>query len=253
MNAQQLPDPTLPWPIAMPAVALIADQEGLRLRAYRCPAGVPSIAYGETDGVHMGDTCTKQQADHWLCDDLIARAQSVQGMCIEWANENQLGALVSLAYNIGLEGLKKSTVLRLHNSSDFDGAARAFDLFNKYRDPKTKQLVVSSGLTARRKAEAALYLTPTEETPHASIPQAVAPESSLAASPINAGGAVAAGGGLMTILSQYGDQANGVLATLKTAAADLGVQLPVVLGGVLLVAGVVVVVQRIRQRAGGWA
>ena len=40
-----LPDSGLPWPIPMEAVALIAEAEGLRLKAYRCPAGVPTIGW----------------------------------------------------------------------------------------------------------------------------------------------------------------------------------------------------------------
>ena len=206
-----LPDPTLPWPIAMPAVALIAERETLRLRAYRCQAGVPTIGWGRTDGVRMGDTCTKEEADRWLCDDLATRSKAVQSMCTEYANENQLGALVSLAYNIGLRddkkrsGLYYSTILRRHNAGDFDGAARAFDLYNEYTDATTKQRMVSRGLTARRKAEAALYLTPDTDAPPEHMPQAVAAETPIAASPIAQSGAVTAGAGVLGVLSQAGD------------------------------------------------
>ena len=75
----QLPNPSLPWPIAMQGVALIAESESLRLRAYRCPVGVWTIGWGETDGVHPGDTCTQEQADRWLCDDLTDRAIALSG------------------------------------------------------------------------------------------------------------------------------------------------------------------------------
>ena len=44
---------------------------------------------------------------------------------------------MSLAYNIGLEGLKKSTALRKHNEGDYDAAARAFGLWNKAKNPAT--------------------------------------------------------------------------------------------------------------------
>lgn len=251
-----LPDPSLPWPICMAAVGLCADKEDLRLKSYKCIAGKWTNGWGETDGVRPGMVWTKAYADQRFCDSLTERTGAVRALLTEHPSENELGALVVLAYNIGLPAFEKSTVLRLHNKGDRAGAARAFGLFNKFHNPEHGgALEVSNGLTIRRAQEAALYLTPDSdaEAPAAPMPQAVAPESNLAKSPINAGGAVAAGGGVLTLASQYGDQANGLIATLKTAAAGLGVQLPVVLGGVLLVVGVVIVYQRFKQRAGGWA
>lgn len=251
-----LPDPTLPWPIVMPAVALCADKEDLRLKAYKCPAGKWTLGWGETDGVRAGMVWTKPYADQRFCDSLTERTEAVMELCTEHPSDNELGALVVLAYNIGIEALAKSTVLRLHNKGDRAGAARAFGLFNKFHNPAHGgALEVSNGLTIRRAQEAALYLTPDSdaEAPPAAMPQAVAHESSMAASPINAGGVVAAGGGALTLASQYGDQANGLIVTLRTAADGLGVQLPIVLGGALLVVGAVIVYQRFKQRAGGWA
>ena len=113
-----LPDPSLPWPIPMTAVAEIAESEGLSLVAYRCPAGVWTIGWGETDGVRPGDTCTKEEADRWLLEDLTERTRAVRELCTVEPSPNELGALVSLAYNIGLGGLAKSTVLRAHNAGD---------------------------------------------------------------------------------------------------------------------------------------
>lgn len=253
--AKPLPDFGLPWPIPMPAVALIAEQEGLMLKAYRCPAGVWTIGWGETDGVKPGDVCTKEQADRWLCDDLIDRTRAVKEACTEWPNDNQLGALVSLAYNIGLEGLRKSTVLRCHNARDFDAAARAFGLWNKARDPQTKQLVVLRGLTARRAAEMAMYLEPDDERDAwKSMPQAVEAESSLAASPMAQSGAVSLGtGGVVTAAAAFGDQVKPVIDRAKEFAGTLGVTPLQALATVLIVVGAVMLYQRYKQRSQGWA
>ena len=253
---RQLPDPSLPWPICMAAVALCADKEDLRLKAYKCPAGKWTIGWGETDGVRAGMVWNKAYADQRFCDSLTERTQAVTDLCSEHPSDNELGAMVVLAYNIGTPAFAKSTVLRLHNKGDRLGASRAFALFNKFRNPAHgNALEVSNGLTIRRAQESALYLTPDDDDDArpARMPQAVAAESSLAASPINAGGAVAAGGGVLTLVSQYGDQASGILATLKHAAEIMGLQLPVVLGGVLVVAGGVVIYQRFKQRGAGWA
>lgn len=258
--ARPLPDQNLPWPIAMAAVAELADSEGLRLKAYRCPAGVWTIGWGETDGVRPGDMCTKEEADRWLFEDVTERAKAVQRMCTVEPSENELGAMVSLAYNIGLEGLRKSTVLRQHNAGNRQAAARAFGLWNKARNPRTGQLEVLDGLTARRARESALYLTPDDPADAGTMPQAVVAESSLARSPINAGGAAAIGMGGLTAVTQLADQvqeASGVLATVKASAAQvadfIGLPPGVLLALGLVVIGYVVVSNRAKQRRDGWA
>ena len=52
------------------AVALVKKYEGCRLNAYRCPAGIPTLGYGHTHNVKMGDKCTQDHADKWLLADL---------------------------------------------------------------------------------------------------------------------------------------------------------------------------------------
>ena len=250
-----LPDPTLPWPIPLEAVRLIAEAEGLRLAAYRCPAGVPTIGWGETDGVTMGDTCTQEQADRWLCEDLADRAKIVRAMCSVAPSRNELGALVSLAYNIGTEALRGSTALRLHNAGDHQGASRAICLWDKARVGGA--LTVLPGLTARRAREQALYLTPDEPVTMA-MPQAVQAESPMVASPIVQGGATtAAGGGALVALEAFKGDAStfGEWAKwAKTFAADtFGLSPEMILPAVLIVAGILVVRWRLKQRAGGWA
>ena len=253
----RLPDPNLPWPIPLASVAIIAEREGCRLRTYKCPAGIWTIGWGETDPekARPGATCTQEEADRWLLEDLQLRAVRVQAMITVHAEPNQLGALVSLAYNIGLEALAGSTVLRRHNAGDHEAAARAFALWNKAR--VKGQLQVLPGLTARRAAEAALYLTPEPDAPRERMPQAVAAESSIAASPIAQGGAVTAGTGALALLTEVGEQAVPVGGTLEKLKAivvgTLGVPpewfAPVVLVG----AGAAVLWWRYQQRKQGWA
>lgn len=216
--------PDRPWPIAVAAVELIADKEqgpngGPALKAYKCPAGVWTLGLGETDGIKPGMTCTADQAWDMLLRDLTTRAEAVKAMLVLPANENQLGALVSLVYNIGLEAFRKSSVLRLHNKGDFAAAARAFDLWNKARLNGTGKLVVLAGLTARRKAEAALYLTPDAEDWRQPMPQAVEPEQAPAASTrVQTGGAVAGLG----ILGAVGEAKEALGPVGETVAAAKG-------------------------------
>lgn len=253
-----LPDPSLPWPIPMSAVALIAEAEGCALAAYRCPAGVPTLAWGRTAGVHMGDICTREQADRWLCDEVTSTAQAVRAMCTVAPGSNELGALTSMAYNVGAEALRTSSVMRAHNAGDHAAAARAFALWDKARVNGT--LTVLPGLTARRAAEAALYLTPESGALPQRMPQAVAPEPSLAASPTvqvaGVGGALGALDLVSALQDTAGaaDQTRGWLTTLKGFAADtLGLPADWVLPAVLLTVCAVVLYRRWGQRRQGVA
>lgn len=235
-----LPDKNLDWPIAYEAVLEIARSEGCRLKAYRCPAGVPTIGWGHTGGVKMGDTCTQEQADAWFSIDLSVHADGVQRELKRDASDNELGAMVSLAYNIGLHGFAKSTVLKRHNEGDRQSAARAFALWNKAHINGVLQVV--DGLTSRRAREAALYLSDDSQP----MPQEVEPESSLKKSPIAQASTAAV---LATVLGTLSESTE----TGQAVALALGIQ-PVY--GVLLAvlwSGGVSLYQRIKQRREGWA
>lgn len=253
-DLSMLPDPALPWAIPHEAVRLIAEAEGLRLAAYRCPAGVWTIGYGETDGVQPGDTCTREQAERWLCEDLAGRAKAVQAMCALPPSRNELGALVSLAYNIGVDALRKSTALRLHNAGQHEAAARAICLWDKAR--VNGVLTTLPGLTARRAREQALYLTPDDGSPPTQTPQAVESESSVAASPIAQGGAATVATGAIAALAEAKDSLGPVgeaIKSLRTLLAEqIGLPAEWVLPALLIGIGAVVVRWRLKQRAGGW-
>jgi lysozyme len=249
-----LPDPALPWPIPRIAVALIAEREGCRLKAYRCPAGVWTCGFGETEGITPETQWTQAEADERFCLALGKYSGAVQALCTQAPGPNQLGAMTSLAYNIGLGGFRASSVLRAHNRGDWQGAARAFALWNKATIDGTLQVL--RGLTARRAAEAALYLTPEADDAREPMPQIVQAESTVAASPIIKGGATTVGAGVVAALAEARD-ALGPLGAGLTAAKDfastvLGIPPSWVLPAVLIGAGIVVVRWRLKQRVDGW-
>ena len=131
------------------AMAVVKAEETLRLKAYKCPKGVWTIGWGHTGGVKEGDTCTKAQADAWIRSDL----QSAQTALAKYINvsvsESQFIALLSLAYNLGAQGVvdKCPKMLRALNAKDYDGAAEEFlDVTNGGL----------AGLVARRRREADL-------------------------------------------------------------------------------------------------
>lgn len=243
----RLPNPELDWPIDYEAVLEIARSEGCRLRAYLCSAGVPTIGWGHTEGVTLGMTISAATADQWFVDDLKAFTSKVARLCRVIPSEHQLGAMVSLAFNIGIEGFRTSTVLRKHNLGDTMSAARAFGLWNKVT--KGKKKVVEPGLTARRAREAAYYLTQDEceqDDVLYSMPQRVVGESSLAASPIARGGA-------LSTVTGIGALASTVLQPVQEWTDTLGVDPLMVVACIGIVVGVVVIWQRYKQRNEGWA
>lgn len=248
-----LPSSSLPWPIPMTAIAEIAESEGLSLAAYRCPAGVWTIGWGETDGVRPGDTCTQEDADRWLCEDLTERTRAVRELCKVDPSPNELGAMVSLAYNIGINGFAKSTVLRAHNAGDRQAASRAFGLWNKAKDPNMGILKELPGLTARRAREAALYLQPEPGQAPMPMPQAVEEESKPIASPINKSGVAALATGAISLVAEATEGLSAPMGKLRSLVVDtLGISTSFVLPIVLVVVGVAVMYYRNNQRKGGW-
>ncbi len=132
-------------------LALVKQFEGLRLSAYRCPANVPTIGYGSTGPhVKMGMTITEGEAETLLREDLSRFERGVVEMA-GTMTPGQFSALVAFAFNVGLGGLKGSTLLRLHNAGDHAGAAEQFARWDKAAGRRL------AGLTKRRAAEAALY------------------------------------------------------------------------------------------------
>lgn len=138
-------------------IKLIKEFEGLRLKAYPDPGtgGAPwTIGYGSTFGVTKGMTITAEQAETMLRRDL-KKFEGIVTMAVTVPlNENQFAALVSFAYNCGPKNLLDSTLLKRVNAGRFKDAADEFSKWNKAAGR------VMPGLTRRRDAERALFLTP---------------------------------------------------------------------------------------------
>lgn len=137
--------------ISAEGLDLIKQFEGLRLKAYLCPAGVATIGYGSTGPhVRMGMTITEGEAEELLVRD-VARFEKAVAAAAPKASDNEFAAMTSLAFNIGEAAFARSTLLRRHNAGDKAGAA---DEFKRWVRAGGKVL---PGLVRRRAAEAALY------------------------------------------------------------------------------------------------
>jgi lysozyme len=141
-------------------IPIIKRFEGLKLRAYLCPAGLPTIGYGNTryeDGstVKLGEQITIDRADKLLMHTVAQFERQVDTVVTAPVNANQLGALTSFAFNVGMGNFRKSTLLRKVNANPNDPTIRAE--FMKWIRANGKVL---TGLQRRREAESALYFTP---------------------------------------------------------------------------------------------
>ena len=240
----------------------LRQEEGERLKPYLCQAGVPTIGVGATtypDGrkVTLADPpITREQMDAMLDAETLRYTSAVMRMVDGQCTTDQLVALCMLGYNIGLDGLKGSTVIRLHRAGDYAGAARAFRLWNQYRPkgPGTP-LAVHPVLDARRAREAAIYATDAAEP--VGVPQAVEPESTLVKSPIAAGGTATIGAGVVTAIVEAKASLGGIGDVARKGREilvdTLGVPVEWLLPIALVALGVMIVRQRLLQRSGGWA
>ena len=139
--------------IGQAGLALIKQYEGCRLAAYRCAAGVWTIGYGHTAGVHSGMTITQAQADAYLQQDIAKFEGYVNNPAYvpitAKLNQNQFDALVSFAFNLGAGNLRKLCKGRT--------AAQIAQAMTQYCKANGKVL---AGLRRRRAAEQALFNKP---------------------------------------------------------------------------------------------
>ncbi|MCW0320093.1 lysozyme [Pantoea dispersa] len=134
-------------------INLIKRFEGLRLEAYRDSVGIPTIGYGHTHGVKMGDVITGAQADDFLREDLKVAELTINTNAKVKLTQGQFDALASFVFNLGSGNFVKSTLLKKLNTGDYAGVA---DEFGKWVNAGGKKL---PGLVKRRAAEREVFLT----------------------------------------------------------------------------------------------
>lgn len=150
--------------ISQQGLDLIKQFEGFRSAPYRDAAGIPTIGYGATyypDGttVRMTDMpISEKQASAMLVSMVERYAEGVNRYVQVHLTQTQFDALVSFSYNVGLDAVRNSTLLRKLNAGDYAGAAEQFARWNQSGG------VVLAGLTKRRAAEADLFNTAGADT-----------------------------------------------------------------------------------------
>ena len=212
---------------------------------------------GTTKGVTPDTRFGRAQAEAIAHDELEQFAKGVFAACTVAPNENQLAAMASFAYNVGLKGFKGSSVLKAHNRGDFLAASRAYGLWNRAGG------IVMAGLERRRREEAALYLRPVPayeaapapdfhapaHQPEAEMPQTVDPESKMTSSTINRASVVAGATAAAATITEI----SRAVADVKTSFSSLGDWLlPALLVAVVCLCGYIVY-ERLRVRKEGFS
>lgn len=131
--------------------------EGLRLRPYLCPAGVPTIGYGATfyeDGAHVtlfDAPITKERAEALLLWHIEKRfLPAVLKLCPVELTGGQLAALTDFAFNLGAGNLKASTMRRFVIAGEWEKVP------NELRKWVRGGGKVLGGLVKRRESEIAI-------------------------------------------------------------------------------------------------
>lgn len=103
---------------------VIKHNEGLSLPAYRDSAGVPTICYGETKGVKMGQRATLSDCQRQLIQSAGEHAKALDGLPMQLSDVALVGS-IDFIYNVGVAGFNGSTVKRHLKSLDYAAAGKA--------------------------------------------------------------------------------------------------------------------------------
>lgn len=141
----------------------IAQQEDFRGKAYLDDAGIPTVGFGSTKGVKMGDTITVRKALSRLStevqDEYVEGFHKYAGDIPMYQTEADV--YIRVIYNIGVHAFSTSTMHRKLREGDYAGACAGIKLFNKVtitvRDPETgerrKKKVFNQGLANLREEQ----------------------------------------------------------------------------------------------------
>lgn len=138
--------------VSQAAIDLIRGFEGFSSVVYDDAAGFPTIGYGHL--IKRGERLervTRDEAEILLRRDLKVACSTVEKSVMGLLTDAQHGALVSLVFNIGSGNFRRSTLLRLLNKGDYEGAANEFPNWRKAGGK------VLRGLVRRRAAEQEMF------------------------------------------------------------------------------------------------
>jgi lysozyme len=125
--------------------------EGCKLVAYRDSKGVLTIGYGHTSHVFEGQTCTQEEADTWLAQDIAVAEAAVNRLVGVKLTQGEFDACVDFAFNVGVGAFANSTLIHLLNEGKYADASNEFEKWDYAGG------VVVAGLLRRRLAEKQMF------------------------------------------------------------------------------------------------
>lgn len=139
-------------PVPQAAIDLIRQFEGCRLKAYQDQSGVWTQGWGHTGhDITVSKEISQSQADLWLHEDAQRACNSVQHLVVVPLTQNQLAALTSFAFNLGIGAFGGSTMLKILNAGGYDLVP---EQLCRWAHVGQKEV---EGLKRRREAEANLW------------------------------------------------------------------------------------------------
>ena len=130
---------------------LIKKFEGCETTAYQDSVGVWTIGFGHTKGVEEGQTCSIEDAESMLADEMDEYEGYINNMVKVDLQQHEFDALVAWVYNLGPTNLSESTMLKVLNGGQFD---RVPDEMNRWTRAGGEIL---EGLVRRRQAESLMF------------------------------------------------------------------------------------------------
>lgn len=126
----------------------ILAHEGYRDQAYiPVPGDVPTIGFGTTEGIKLGDRTTPVQAMRRALRDIEKFDTALKQCVTAPLHQHEYDAYLSLSYNIGARAFCNSTLVRKLNAQDYPGACREILRWDMFQGRPL------AGLTTRRQAE----------------------------------------------------------------------------------------------------
>lgn len=141
-------------------IELIKSFESWFPDAYLDPVKVPTIGWGHTAGVQMGDSISEAEGEAFLHDDLRETEGYLHNCVKVPLTQHQFDVCTSLTFNMGIGNLLKSEFLMLLNRGQYAAACAQLGRLTHGKDRETGEVTEFEGLVRRRAAEMALWNLP---------------------------------------------------------------------------------------------
>lgn len=150
------------------------DLKTIGLQPKMCPVGLWTVGWGRAivdpktskflkglgdkkRAYELYPSLSIAEAEQFLQEDYTSREKVIRSLLRTKLNDDQVGALTSFAYNIGLGNFQSSSLLRLINLGKLAEAMPEFDKWRLGMNPNTGKREILPGLVARRKSERLLF------------------------------------------------------------------------------------------------